>query len=217
MKLTDRQLIILSSAAQREDHGIELPPDLEQATAEKLVDKLAGAGLIEEVEKSGTLPIWRRVDDVAFALRITTTGLQAIGVAEGEDAAVPVVKPKSSKSENTANPKPTKKQTGRTKKEANKAVRKAEKPSKPKHPAGPRGGSKLDQVKHLLMRKRGATIKELMEATGWLPHTSRAVLTGFRKRGFAIEREAVKGKPTTYRIVNDGTKLQPGKRASKAA
>ena len=39
-----------------------------------------------------------------------------------------------------------------------------------------------------LQREQGATLAELVAATGWLPHTTRAVLTGLRKKGHAIER-----------------------------
>jgi hypothetical protein len=55
-----------------------------------------------------------------------------------------------------------------------------------RHLSAPRGGTKLAQVVELLQQDRGATINELMGATGWLPHTSRAALTGLRKRGFAV-------------------------------
>jgi hypothetical protein len=40
----------------------------------------------------------------------------------------------------------------------------------------------------LLQRDNGATLDEVIAATGWLPHTSRAALTGLRKRGYAIEK-----------------------------
>ena len=46
----------------------------------------------------------------------------------------------------------------------------------------PRDG-KLAQVIELLGRADGATIVDLTPATGWLPHTTRAALTGLRKRG----------------------------------
>jgi DNA-binding MarR family transcriptional regulator len=39
-----------------------------------------------------------------------------------------------------------------------------------------------------LRREHGATLAELVVATGWQPHTTRAVLTGLRKKGHAIER-----------------------------
>jgi hypothetical protein len=40
MKLTDTQLVLLSAASQREDHGIELAPNLKGGAAQKLVRKL---------------------------------------------------------------------------------------------------------------------------------------------------------------------------------
>ena len=52
----------------------------------------------------------------------------------------------------------------------------------------PRRGSKLADVLAMMSRKDGAAIEELMAATDWLPHTTRAALTGLRKRGFQIER-----------------------------
>jgi DNA-binding MarR family transcriptional regulator len=39
-----------------------------------------------------------------------------------------------------------------------------------------------------LQREQGATLAELVAATGWQPHTARAMLTGLRKKGHAIER-----------------------------
>ena len=40
----------------------------------------------------------------------------------------------------------------------------------------------------MLERKEGATLDQLVEATGWLPHTTRAALTGLRKKGHVITR-----------------------------
>ena len=56
----------------------------------------------------------------------------------------------------------------------------------PACPSAPRGGSKLARVIELLQRDHGATIDELVAATGWLAHTTRAALTGLRKRGYAV-------------------------------
>ena len=36
---------------------------------------------------------------------------------------------------------------------------------------------------------------------GWLPHTTRAVLTGLRRRGYTIERERSEKDGSVYRIV----------------
>jgi Protein of unknown function (DUF3489) len=64
----------------------------------------------------------------------------------------------------------------------------------------PREGSKLAQVIVLLKRSDGATIANLMDATGWLPHTTRAALTGLRKRGYVVVRERIDGGDSFYRI-----------------
>lgn len=45
----------------------------------------------------------------------------------------------------------------------------------------------------LLNREGGATLDELIEVTGWLPHSTRAALTGLKKKGHAIERTKAKG------------------------
>jgi hypothetical protein len=62
-----------------------------------------------------------------------------------------------------------------------------------------RAGSKLARIMDLLQRSDGATISNLIEATGWLPHTTRATLTGLRKRGCAITRERIEGGDSVYR------------------
>jgi len=53
----------------------------------------------------------------------------------------------------------------------------------------------------LLQRDRGASIDELIALTGWLPHTTRAALTGLRKCGFAtaIDRSD-KERGSIYRV-----------------
>ena len=59
--------------------------------------------------------------------------------------------------------------------------------------------SKTAAVLALLQRGEGATLPELVAATGWLPHTTRAALTGLRKKGHTIERSK-RGDATCYRI-----------------
>jgi hypothetical protein len=66
----------------------------------------------------------------------------------------------------------------------------------------PRVGTKQALVIAMLCAKGGATLDTLVDATGWLPHTTRAALTGLRKRGFAIEGTREEGADSTYRIVS---------------
>ena len=67
--------------------------------------------------------------------------------------------------------------------------------------AKPDRTSKSAVVIALLQRGEGATMPELIEATGWLPHTTRAALTGLRKKGYAINKSKRDG-ATCYRIVS---------------
>lgn len=48
--------------------------------------------------------------------------------------------------------------------------------------------TKANAVLAMLQRDEGATLDEIISATGWLPHTTRAALTGLRKKGHAIEK-----------------------------
>jgi hypothetical protein len=60
--------------------------------------------------------------------------------------------------------------------------------SAPNAPARAEVRTKSVTILTLLQRKRGATLAEMVEATGWQPHTTRAMLTGLRKKGHSIER-----------------------------
>ena len=63
--------------------------------------------------------------------------------------------------------------------------------------------TKSGAVKLLLRRESGATIDEIMQATGWKPHSCRSFLTGVRKSdGELVKQERYDGK-TAYRIASD--------------
>jgi hypothetical protein len=68
----------------------------------------------------------------------------------------------------------------------------------PSSPA-PARESKISKVLDLLRREQGATLAELVAATGWLPHTTRAALTGLRKKDHTIEKSK-RDDATCYRI-----------------
>lgn len=61
--------------------------------------------------------------------------------------------------------------------------------------------TKSARVLTLLQREVGATLQELVEATGWKAHTTRAALTGLRQKGHAIERRK-RGDLTCYHLPN---------------
>jgi hypothetical protein len=60
--------------------------------------------------------------------------------------------------------------------------------------------TKASRVIALLEREQGATLAELIAETGWLPHTTRAALTGLRKKGHVLDKSK-RGEVTCYRIV----------------
>lgn len=74
------------------------------------------------------------------------------------------------------------------------------KTSSTRAPAPAASTSKIARVIALLQREQGATLAEMIEATGWQPHTTRAALTGLRKKGHAIER-VKRDDATCYRVV----------------
>ena len=54
-----------------------------------------------------------------------------------------------------------------------------------------RPDGKMGLVLDMVSQANGATIGELAEQAGWLPHTTRAALTRLRQRGFDIQLAAV--------------------------
>lgn len=61
--------------------------------------------------------------------------------------------------------------------------------------------TKTAMVCKLLVRPRGATVPELMTATGWQNHSVRAFFTGLRKKGHTLAREERTSGELAYRLV----------------
>ncbi|WP_397590594.1 DUF3489 domain-containing protein [Sphingorhabdus sp.] len=59
--------------------------------------------------------------------------------------------------------------------------------------------SKPQQILNVLNRDGGATLAELATLANWLPHSTRAYLTGLRKKGHVIDSDKVDG-VRLYRI-----------------
>jgi hypothetical protein len=192
IKLTDTQLAMLSVAAQREDRCLVALPKLKGGAVLNVATKLVSAGFVEEVEADDGAPIWRRDNEMgrAYALKLTAAGANAIGLDEG-------VKPENADNETGAPgscdqvPVSSKLET----KDRPESIERV-----PAGPSPPRGSSKLARVIELLQRDDGATIDELIAATGWLAHTTRAALTGLRKRGYPVAINRTDDRGSFYRI-----------------
>jgi hypothetical protein len=184
MSLTDTQLVLLSSASQREDHLVTLPPNLKGGVAKKVVDKLLGLALVKEVPVKRDQPTWRTDENERrVGLKITRAGLNALGVESGDadEAEADEGAPK----------------TASRRAATNRAVRAGNASDQ-----GSRAGSKQSLVISLLSRARGATLDQLVEATGWLPHTTRAALTGLRNKGRVLAKSKNAAGQSVYRIEN---------------
>lgn len=64
----------------------------------------------------------------------------------------------------------------------------------------PQAPTKQQQLAALVIRDEGATLDQMIAATGWLPHTTRAALTGLKKKGYVISSDKANG-VRTYRAV----------------
>jgi hypothetical protein len=79
----------------------------------------------------------------------------------------------------------------------------------------PRTDTKQAAVLALLRRPEGASGPQMIEATGWAPHTVRGFLAGLAKKGITVTvldrvrqvgpgKEGAKGSYTVYRIAEAG-------------
>lgn len=64
-----------------------------------------------------------------------------------------------------------------------------------------RPGGKLGAILAAVGDEAGATLHELVDATGWQAHTTRAALTRLRQRGFDIRLETADGRKA-YRLAD---------------
>lgn len=187
-RLTDTQLITLSNAAARNDGIAVVPAKMNKAATAKVEASLVARKLMRELRSKPGMPVWRQDNDGrSISLMITRAGRQAIGVDEDRQAEQA---PRSDKK--LAAPAPSHSKGNASKSSA----------STPPllNVVSPRAGSKQALVTEMLGANGGATLDALSKATGWLPHTTRAALTGLRKRGFSIERSREAGEASLYRI-----------------
>ena len=177
-KLTNIQLKILSQAAQHTNGVAFVSEKIGTAASKKLSESLVERKLMREILTKPGMPIWRKAEDGrSISLVILKAGKERIlehGGALTSDKRI--FSMKGSEVELNCDLTPT------------------------TPIAKPRAGSKLALVIAMLSNEAGASLKALADMAGWLPHTTRATLTGLRKRGFLIERVKDDDTGTVYRI-----------------
>jgi hypothetical protein len=185
-QISDTQALILSAAAQRPEHiALPLPESLRGGATAKVVGAMLAKGFLQEVDadlRKGE-PMWRETGDGhGVTLVATDAGLAAIGI-EPEDANTA---PAGGTDAPTEEPAPN----TRTGAEAAPKAR------------TPRVGTKQATLIAILRAPDGATIEEIMAATGWQSHTVRGAMAGALKKklGLEVNSEKVEGRGRVYRL-----------------
>lgn len=206
-KLSDTQAIILVNASQRFDGNIlPLPGSLRGGAQAKVIGALLKRGMIEERRAEGCdqkpdaalNTIWRNHDDgTAVRLFITKAGLAAINCEPEDGAAEP----------DTATDGATDAQDAGAAPEDATPAEGAPVANTVADTAGPkvrkvRTGTKQAMLIDMLRSPEGATIAEIVAATGWQPHTVRGAFAGALKKklGLEVTSEKVDGRGRIYRI-----------------
>lgn len=185
-KLSDTQSLILSAAAQRlERIALPLPDSLHGGAAARVVRAMLTKGLLEEVDadmRNGE-PVWRETGDGhGVTLVATDAGLAAIGI-EPEDANTAPAGADDVPSDAPATDTPIA-------------------PEAAPDAHTPREGTKQATLIAMLRAPGGATIEEIMAATGWQSHTVRGAFAGALKKklGLEVASEKVEGRGRVYRL-----------------
>jgi Protein of unknown function (DUF3489) len=192
-KLTETQIVMLRAAAQREDRCLFAPADLKSGAVQKVAAKLIDAGLVKEIKAKPGAPVWRQDEEAgqSYALKLTAAGAKAVPACDH-----------SASDQRNEDPNERAK-LAKADLEGSQSAAEAPAPGVTP-PSAPRVGTKLARILELLQRDRGATLKELIAATDWLPHTTRAALTGLRKRRYPVTIErSDKERGSAYRIRSD--------------
>ena len=173
-KLSDTQSIILSAAVQRPNRlAIPLPDRLKGGAAQKVVDSMLARGLLARVPAAPGMPAFgAQAEDGSWTTLVATdAGLDAIGI---EPEAVPYAFNEGTNSAGEpAAGAPTRADGGPAK-----PARKGRGRPRETAPTGAdtgaprktRDGTKQAQLIAMLRRREGATIAQIVDATGWQPH-----------------------------------------------
>jgi hypothetical protein len=172
-RLTDRQLVALSAAAKRDDGTIAPPKGLVGKALASFAASLVRLGLAVEWPAKRGQPAWRRDDRAGADLTLAITDAGLIALG-----VEPVGDAVAAKAASTARLV---------------AI-----------DAGvPRPASKQARLIAMLSSANGCSIDEAATAFGWLPHTTRAALTGLRRKGHRIERvKGEAGARSRHRIID---------------
>jgi hypothetical protein len=174
LELTNTQTLVLSRAATRPGNlALPLPKGLFGAAAKMAVTKMIERGWLEEVEanlRRGE-PLWRETGDGhGTTLVATEAGLEAIGIEPV--VATTMTNLRKIKLDLITEPQ---------------ALPAASTDHATPKPIAIRTGTKQAQIIALLQRPEGASITEIVAATGWMAHSARGLISGALKKKLGLD------------------------------
>ncbi|MGE0666178.1 MAG: DUF3489 domain-containing protein [Sphingomonadales bacterium] len=147
-----------------------------------MIGALLSRGLIEEAKAPATSEhVWRTDEDgQRILLRVTDAGLATIGIEPADTAPTLAADAADGMPGTETAPNAEAAPTART----------------------PREGTKQAALIAMLRAPKGATIAEVVAATGWQQHTVRGAIAGALKKklGLEVTSEKVEGRGRVYRI-----------------
>ncbi len=189
-KLDDAETIILMAAANRED-GIALPvPDSISAPADQVARKirrLIKLSLLQEAPAKLEDGLWRKsADDRYLTLKIMPRAFEMLGLDLPESMKPADAKQRASMDDAAASASPSahKKSTKPSGFGDNAKGTTQKKPAKVSRNPGSkqRQGSKTGTLLALLESAKGASLDEMMKASGWQAHSIRGFLSAAVKK-----------------------------------
>jgi hypothetical protein len=173
-KLTETQTIILSAGAQRPDNiALPMPKGLHGAAAKMTITKMIEHGWLQEVDANLRRgePLWRETGD-GHGTTLVVTDAGLLAIGIEPVVAKTMAAIREHAAKASEAPQPT-----------------------------PRSGTKQAMLIEMLQTAEGATIGEIVAATGWLAHTARGAMSGAlgKKLGLVVTSEKEEGKGRVYR------------------
>ena len=174
-KPTETQTIILSIGAQRPDNiALPLPKGLHGAAAKMTITKMIEHGWIQEVDANLRRgePLWRETGD-GHGTTLVVTDAGLLAIGIEPVVAKTMVAIREHAAKASEAPQPT-----------------------------PRSGTKQAMLIEMLQTAEGATMGEIVAATGWLAHTARGAMSGAlgKKLGLVVTSAKEVERGRVYRI-----------------
>jgi hypothetical protein len=174
-KPTETQTIILSIGAQRPVNiALPIPEGLHGAAAKMTITKMIQHGWLQEVDANLRRgePLWREIGD-GHGTTLVVTDAGLVAIGIEPVVAKTMVAIREHAAKASEAPQPT-----------------------------PRSGTKQAMLIEMLQTAEGATMGEIVAATGWLAHTARGAMSGAlgKKLGLVVTSTKEVERGRVYRI-----------------